>query len=41
MKRIDVRKSERKPPPFDAKVFLDTENVGRTISKYRKSSREP
>ena len=35
MKRIDVRKSKRKLP-FDAKVFLDTENVGRTISKYRK-----
>jgi CRP/FNR family transcriptional regulator, cyclic AMP receptor protein len=35
MKRIDVRKSKRKPP-FDPKVFLDTENVGRTICKYRK-----
>ena len=35
MNRIDVRKSKRKPP-FDPKVFLDTENVGRTISKYRK-----
>ena len=35
MKRIDVRKSKRKPP-FDPKVFLDTENSGRTISKYRK-----
>ena len=35
MKRIDVRKSKRKPP-FDPKVFLDTANSGRTISKYRK-----
>jgi CRP-like cAMP-binding protein len=35
MKRIDVRKSNRKPR-FDPKVFLDTENSGRTISKYRK-----
>jgi hypothetical protein len=35
MKRMDVRKSKRKPP-FDPKVFLDTENSGRTISKYRK-----
>ena len=35
MKRIDVRKSKRKPP-FDPKAFLDTENVGRTICKYRK-----
>jgi CRP-like cAMP-binding protein len=35
MNRIDVRKRKRKPP-FDPKVFLDTENVGRTISKYRK-----
>ena len=35
MKRIDVRKSKRKPR-FDPKVFLDTENSGRTISKYRK-----
>jgi CRP/FNR family transcriptional regulator, cyclic AMP receptor protein len=35
MKRIDVRKSKRKSP-FDPKVFLDTENRGRTISKYRK-----
>ena len=35
MKRIDVRKSKRKPP-FDPKVFLNTENRGRTISKYRK-----
>jgi CRP/FNR family transcriptional regulator, cyclic AMP receptor protein len=35
MNRIDVRKSKRKPL-FDPKVFLDTENVGRTISKYRK-----
>ena len=35
MKQIDVRKSKRKPP-FDPKVFLDTENVGRTICKYRK-----
>ena len=35
MNRIDVRKSKRKLP-FDPKVFLDTENVGRTISKYRK-----
>lgn len=35
MKRIDVRKSNRKPL-FDPKVFLDTENSGRTISKYRK-----
>jgi CRP/FNR family cyclic AMP-dependent transcriptional regulator len=35
MNRIDVRKSKRKPA-FDPKVFLDTENVGRTISKYRK-----
>src|ERR1700694_4317033 len=35
MKLVDVRKSIRKPP-FDPKVFLDTENVGRTISKYHK-----
>lgn len=35
MKRFDVRKSQGKPP-FDPKVFLDTENLGRTISKYRK-----
>ena len=35
MNRIDVRKNKRKPP-FDPKVFLDTENVGRTLSKYRK-----
>ena len=35
MKRIDVRKSNRRPL-FDPKVFLDTENSGRTISKYRK-----
>jgi CRP/FNR family cyclic AMP-dependent transcriptional regulator len=34
MKRIEPRKSKRKPL-FDPKVFLDTENVGRTISKYR------
>jgi CRP/FNR family transcriptional regulator, cyclic AMP receptor protein len=35
MNRIDVRKRKRKPP-FDPTVFLDTESVGRTISKYRK-----
>jgi CRP-like cAMP-binding protein len=35
MKLVDVRKSIRKRP-FDPKVFLDTENVGRTISKYQK-----
>jgi len=35
MNRIDVRKRNRKPP-FDPTVFLDTESVGRTISKYRK-----
>jgi CRP/FNR family transcriptional regulator, cyclic AMP receptor protein len=35
MKRFDVRKSRGKPP-FDPKVFLDTENLGRTISKHRK-----
>jgi len=35
MKRIDVPKSKRKLP-FDPKVFLDTESIGRTISKYRK-----
>ena len=35
MNRIDVRKRKRKPR-FDPKVFLDTENVGRTIAKYRK-----
>src|SRR6059036_734103 len=35
MKRIDARKRERKPP-FDPKVFLDTENGDRIISKYRK-----
>jgi CRP/FNR family transcriptional regulator, cyclic AMP receptor protein len=34
MKRI-ARKRERKPP-FDPKVFLDTENGDRIISKYRK-----
>jgi CRP-like cAMP-binding protein len=38
MKRIDVRKGKRKPP-FDPNVFLDTENVGRTISKYRKDQK--
>jgi CRP/FNR family transcriptional regulator, cyclic AMP receptor protein len=32
--QIDVRKSRRKPP-FDPKVFLDTENCGQTISKYK------
>src|SRR6266480_2216991 len=35
MKRIDVPKSKRKLP-FDPKVFLDTESIGRTMSKYRK-----
>ena len=35
MKRLDVRKNKRKPP-FDPIVFLNTENGGRTISKYRK-----
>ena len=35
MKRLDVRKNKRKPP-FDPIVFLNTENSGRTISKYRK-----
>ena len=35
MKRTNGRKNERKPL-FDPKVFLDTENSGRTISKYRK-----
>jgi hypothetical protein len=35
MKRIDVRKTKRKPS-FNPKVFLDTENDGRTIAKYRK-----
>jgi len=35
MKLVDVRKSIRKRP-FDPKVFLDTEHVGRTISKYQK-----
>jgi CRP/FNR family transcriptional regulator, cyclic AMP receptor protein len=35
MKRIDGRKRQRKPP-FDPKVFLDTENGDRIISKYRK-----
>jgi CRP/FNR family cyclic AMP-dependent transcriptional regulator len=35
MNRIDVRKRKRKPP-FVPTVFLDTESVGRTISKYRK-----
>jgi CRP/FNR family transcriptional regulator, cyclic AMP receptor protein len=35
MKRTNVRKNERKRL-FDPKVFLDTENSGRTISKYRK-----
>jgi CRP-like cAMP-binding protein len=38
MKRIDVRTGKRKPP-FDPNVFLDTENVGRTISKYRKDQK--
>jgi CRP/FNR family transcriptional regulator, cyclic AMP receptor protein len=38
MKRIDIRKSKRKPP-FDPKVFLDTENFGRTICKYRKDQK--
>ena len=35
MKRTNFRKNERRPL-FDPKVFLDTENSGRTISKYRK-----
>src|SRR4029434_7975502 len=35
MKAIDDRHSERKPP-FDPKVFLDTENGDRIISKYLK-----
>ena len=35
MKRLDVRKNKRKPP-FDPIVFLNTENSDRTISKYRK-----
>ena len=35
MKRIDFRKSKRKPP-FDPKVFLGTENGGRAICKYKK-----
>ena len=35
MKRTNVRKNKRKPL-FDPKVFLDTENSGRTIFKYRK-----
>ncbi len=35
MKRLDVRKNKRKPP-FDPIVFLNTENSGRNISKYRK-----
>jgi CRP/FNR family transcriptional regulator, cyclic AMP receptor protein len=35
MKRIDVRKSKRKSP-FDPEVFLDTEDGGRTIFKYKK-----
>jgi CRP/FNR family transcriptional regulator, cyclic AMP receptor protein len=35
MKQLDVRKNKRKPP-FDPIVFLDSENSGRTISKYRK-----
>jgi CRP/FNR family transcriptional regulator, cyclic AMP receptor protein len=38
MKRIDVQKGKRKPP-FDPKVFLDTENVGRAISRYRKDQK--
>jgi CRP-like cAMP-binding protein len=35
MTRIDVRKRKREPP-FDPKVFLETQNGARTISKYRK-----
>ena len=35
MKRIDVRKSKRQSP-FDPKVFLGTEDGGRTIFKYKK-----
>ena len=35
MKRVGVGRNKQKPP-FDPKVFLDTENSGRTISKYRK-----
>ena len=35
MKRIDIRKSTRKSP-FDPEVFLDTEDGGRTIFKYKK-----
>src|SRR5580704_3152526 len=38
MKRTNVRKNDRKPP-FDPKVFLYTENSGRTISKYRRDQR--
>ena len=34
MKRIDVRKSKRQSP-FDPKVFLGTEDGGRTIFKYK------
>jgi CRP/FNR family transcriptional regulator, cyclic AMP receptor protein len=33
MKRIEGAKTKRKPS-FDPNVFLDTENVGRTISSY-------
>ena len=35
MKRIDFRKSKRQSP-FDPKVFLGTEDGGRTIFKYKK-----
>jgi CRP/FNR family cyclic AMP-dependent transcriptional regulator len=35
MNVIEIRKIKRKLA-FDPKVFLDTENVGRTIAKYRK-----
>src|SRR5271157_477954 len=35
VKRIDIRKNKRKLP-FDPKVFLETESLGRIIAEYRK-----
>jgi CRP-like cAMP-binding protein len=36
MKQINVRKRKQNRPAFDPDIFLHTENLGRTISKYRK-----
>ena len=36
MKQVNVRKRKQNKTAFDPDIFLHTENVGRTISKYRK-----